>query len=214
MIGWVVQDRINCVITFNVTKTMRRKSNQNCFCFLTSVWTPPSFHRRYCTFTRLVYSPANLISLAETESQVEVKAFQFICSRGENVNSKSSGVDRDHLQQGHLDFVAILIGEVQERLQPTSFYLHIKFIELTDYKRRHKLFLGGAAQALFCSFLFVCFGRMRLQRRQCTAVRHMTSCVYLHHSIIGLTLIAVGNETRHFEQEKNKSTHHICDSLY
>ena len=63
---------------------MRRKSNQKCFCYLTSVWTDPSFHRRYCycTLPRLVYSPENLISLAETESQVEVKAFQFICSRG------------------------------------------------------------------------------------------------------------------------------------
>ena len=65
-----------------------------------------------------------------------------------------------------------------------------------------------------CLYEIGCYGRMRLQRRQCTAVRHIISFVYLHHSIIGLTLIVVGSETRSGEQEKPKSTHHICDSLY
>ena len=36
-----------------------------------------------CTFQRLFDSPENLTSLAETESQVEVKAFQLIY--GENI---------------------------------------------------------------------------------------------------------------------------------
>ena len=89
-------------------------------------------------------------------------------------NSKSSGVDWDHLQLGDLDFVAILIREVQQCLQPTSFHLYIKFIELADNTRSHKLIQGGVA-LFFILLLFFCglfvikgpFVRMMLQRRQC-----------------------------------------------
>ena len=144
---------------------MKRKSSQKCFCVLTSVWTDPSFHRRYCycTLPRLVYSPENLISLAETESQVEVKAFQFICSRG--------GKCRTQKVQGSIGIICN--------------WVTLTLLQFSSERSK------SAFSPLLCTFRSICCD---LEVLSVQTVRHIISRLDLHDSIIGLTLIDIGGQ--------------------